>query len=153
MIADPGCHMRYHVARQPERRAQHQTEEVVERVVIGLVQRLGAADPRVVDEEVDAAPTLHGKLHDARRRVVGGQVDGDGRHPVGVADRLFQFGKPVFVATRADDRHAHLRELGRTSEADATARTGHDRDRRLTHPPRSRHITHPLSSMPPGSDA
>ena len=134
--------MRYHVACQPERRAQHQAEEVVQGLVVGLVQRLGAADSRVVDEEIDAAPTLHGEVDDSGGRVVGGQVDGDGRHPVGVVDRLLQVSEPVFVAARADDGHAHLREFGCTGEADAAARAGHDRYWGLTHPPRSRHI-HP----------
>ena len=111
MIADPGCHVGQHVAREPKRRPQHQIQEVVQRFVVGFVQRLWAADSGVVDQEVDVTPAVDREVHDALRRVVVGQVDGDGRDPRGIADGLFQLGQSLLVAARADDRHAHLGEF------------------------------------------
>src|SRR6185437_7797866 len=77
-----GSHVRYDVAGQPKRGTQHQAEEVVQRLVVSFVQRFGAADAGIVDEEVDSAPPLDGQVNDLLRRIVGGQVDGDRRHPV-----------------------------------------------------------------------
>ena len=38
-----------------------------------------------------------------------------------------KLGQPARVASRTDDRHAHVREFGCAPEADTTARTRHDR--------------------------
>ena len=55
------------------------------------------------------------------RPVVGGEVDGERRDPIRIADRLLQFGQPVRVAARAKHRHARLGELCRATETDAAA--------------------------------
>ena len=44
-----------------------------------------------------------------------------------VVDGLLQVGQPARVASRTDDRHAHVREFGCAPEADTAARTRHDR--------------------------
>jgi hypothetical protein len=67
-----GFHVRQNVARQAERCSQHETNEVVERLVVCFMKRLGTADARIVDQEVNVPPSGNGQVHDPLRCVIVG---------------------------------------------------------------------------------
>ena len=120
------------LADQSERRAQHQREHIVEGRVIGLVDRLGTAYSRVVDEDVDAAPAGDRPLDDPPGRRIVGQVEGNDLQPIRVGHHLAKRRQLRGVATDAEDRHARRRQASRRREADAAAGTGDDRDAHLS---------------------
>jgi hypothetical protein len=132
-----GRHMRQHLARQPERRAQHHRKEVVQRLVVGLMQRLGATQAGVVDQKVDPTPAVDRGGHDARGGVVVGQIDRNGGDTVRIVDRRCQRREPALIAAGSHDRHPHVREFRRAAKPDATARACHDRYPHVTRLPSS----------------
>ncbi len=86
-----GPHVRQHVSCQPERRLQHDVEEVVQGVVIGVVQRRRVADSGIVDQEVDVAPALDRGEDDSGRPVAVGEVDRHRCDAFTIAGRCGQF--------------------------------------------------------------
>ena len=57
MMAEPGFMWRQNIARQPKRRSQHQSQEVIQGLIVSLMQWLRTTHSRVVDQEIDVPPT------------------------------------------------------------------------------------------------
>ncbi len=119
--------MRDHFAAQPERRAQHDVHHAVVVLVGRLIDRLGAADTGVVDQEIDPPEPFERQRDDPGGRILGGDIDGNGGDHPGIADFLLQRRQLARIAPHADDGGARGMEQLRGFQPDAATRAGDDR--------------------------
>ncbi|HMO84202.1 MAG TPA: hypothetical protein PKC18_04690 [Lacipirellulaceae bacterium] len=118
--------MRKDIAAQAKRPDQHHIEELVQRFIIGFIERLGAAQTGVVDQTIDAAEFFQRRGHDLLRRLRVGHIRRNGQNLRRIGDFRLQRCKLVLAATNTDNRETLLREQLRRGKADTAARARDD---------------------------